>query len=106
MSPPPKKKTKHVVKQDFFSGLIFANVVLISRYVFARPAGKRCIVVSSNGTTVSRERNGSILHHFPSALPSGARTKDPSGSAQSYCILDCIFHEVRRLYFLIGVNFN
>ncbi|KAK9198230.1 hypothetical protein WN944_013414 [Citrus x changshan-huyou] len=48
-------------------------------YVFARPAGKRCIVVSSNGTTVSRERNGSILHHFPSALPSGARTKDPSG---------------------------
>lgn len=64
------------------------------RYVFARPSGKRCFVVSSNGTTVSRQRNGSILHYFPSALPSGARTRDHSGSAQSYCILDCIFHEV------------
>jgi snurportin-1 len=65
-------------------------------FVFARPAGKRCFVVSSNGTTVSRLRNGSILHHFPSALPSGARTRDSSGSGsgQSYSILDCIFHEV------------
>lgn len=72
-------------------------------YVFARPAGKRCIVVSSNGTTVSRERNGSILHHFPSALPSGARTKDPSGSAQSYCILDCIFHELDQTYYVIDM---
>lgn len=74
--------------------LVFAIWFFISRYVFARPAGKRCIVVSSNGTTVSRVRNGSIFHHFPSALPGGARTKDQSGSAQSYCILDCIFHEV------------
>ena len=72
----------------------FCFVFLICRYVFARPAGKRCFVVSSNGTTVSRLRNGSMLHHFPSALPSGARTKDSSGSAQSYSILDCIFHEV------------
>lgn len=63
------------------------------RYVFARPSGKRCFVVSSNGTTVSRLRNGSLLHRFPSALPNGAKTKE-SRSAQSYCILDCIFHEV------------
>lgn len=70
------------------------NSSLLCRYVFARPAGKRCFVVSSNGTTVSRLRNGSLLHRFPSALPSGARTKGSSCSAQSYCILDCIFHEV------------
>lgn len=44
-------------------------------YVLPRPAGKQCLVVSSNGTTVSRLRNGRILHCFPSALPNGARTK-------------------------------
>ncbi|XVF08705.1 hypothetical protein REPUB_Repub07fG0026500 [Reevesia pubescens] len=72
-------------------------------YVFARPAGKRCFVVSSNGTTVSRQRNGSILHHFPSALPAGAKTRDGSGSAQSYCILDCIFHELDQTYYVIDM---
>ncbi|MBA0805862.1 hypothetical protein Gohar_005350, partial [Gossypium harknessii] len=72
-------------------------------YVFARPAGKRCFVVSSNGTTVSRQRNGSILHHFPSALPAGAKIRDGSGSAQSYCILDCIFHELDQTYYVIDM---
>ncbi|GAV56561.1 hypothetical protein CFOL_v3_00103 [Cephalotus follicularis] len=72
-------------------------------YVFARPAGKRCFVVSSNGTTVSRLRNGSILHHFPSALPSGARTRGASGPAPSYCILDCIFHELDQTYYVIDI---
>ncbi|GMJ00104.1 hypothetical protein like AT4G24880 [Hibiscus trionum] len=72
-------------------------------YVLARPAGKRCFVVSSNGTTVSRERNGSILHYFPSALPAGAKTRDGSGSAQSYCILDCIFHESDQTYYVIDM---
>ncbi|KAK8486406.1 hypothetical protein V6N12_030492, partial [Hibiscus sabdariffa] len=72
-------------------------------YVFARPAGKRCFVVSSNGTTVSRQRNGSILHHFPLALPAGSKTRDGSGSAQSYCILDCIFHESDQTYYVIDM---
>ncbi|KAM3396508.1 snurportin-1 [Capsicum galapagoense] len=69
-------------------------------YVFARPAGKRCFVVSSNGTTISRLRNGILLHRFPSALPNGARTNN-SKSAQSYCILDCIFHESDETYYVI-----
>ncbi|XP_052187804.1 uncharacterized protein LOC127798338 isoform X2 [Diospyros lotus] len=72
-------------------------------YVFARPAGKRCFVVSSNGTTVSRLRNGSLLHRFPSALPSGARTRGNSCSSQSYCILDCIFHELDQTYYVIDL---
>ncbi|KAK9277806.1 hypothetical protein L1049_027362 [Liquidambar formosana] len=72
-------------------------------YVFARPSGKRCFVVSSNGTTVSRLKNGSFLHRFPSALPSGAKTRDVSGSAQSYCILDCIFHELDQTYYVIDM---
>ncbi|XP_026410697.1 snurportin-1-like isoform X1 [Papaver somniferum] len=72
-------------------------------YVYARPSGKRCFVVSSDGTTVSRLRNGSILHHFPSVLPNGARTRDNSGSAQSYCLLDCIFHEHDQTYYVIDM---
>ncbi|KAG6634950.1 snurportin-1 [Carya illinoinensis] len=72
-------------------------------YVFARPAGKRCFVVSTNGTTVSRLRNGSRLHHFPSALPNGARNRDASGSAQSYSILDCIFHESDHTYYVVDM---
>ncbi|KAI3765978.1 hypothetical protein L2E82_16025 [Cichorium intybus] len=72
-------------------------------YVFARPSGKRCFVVSSNGTTVSRLRNGSLLHRFPSSLPNGARTREGSRSAQSYCILDCIFHELDQTYYVIDM---
>ncbi|OVA17506.1 hypothetical protein BVC80_1837g332 [Macleaya cordata] len=72
-------------------------------FVFARPAGKRCFVVSSEGTTVSRLRNGSILHHFPSALPNGARTRDNAGPAHSYCLLDCIFHELDQIYYVIDM---
>lgn len=71
-------------------------------FVFARPSGKRCFVVSCNGTTISRLRNGSILHRFPSALPSGARKKD-SGPSQSYSILDCIFHERDQTYYVIDM---
>ncbi|EXB98025.1 hypothetical protein L484_005514 [Morus notabilis] len=72
-------------------------------YVFARPSGKRCFVVASNGTTISRQRNGSVLHHFPSALPNGARTRDASGSGHSYSILDCIFHEADQTYYVIDM---
>lgn len=60
----------------------------------SRPAGQRCVVVSSHGTTVSRQRNGRVLHAFPSALPNGARTRDVSAASSVFCILDCIFHEV------------
>ncbi|URE13383.1 Snurportin 1 [Musa troglodytarum] len=72
-------------------------------YVFARPAGSRCFVVSSNGTTISRLRNGSVLHYFPSSLPNGSRTRDMSGPASSYCILDCIFHEPNQTYYVIDM---
>uniref|UniRef100_A0A7N0UY15 Snurportin-1 n=1 Tax=Kalanchoe fedtschenkoi TaxID=63787 RepID=A0A7N0UY15_KALFE len=69
----------------------------------ARPAGKRCIVVSSKGTTVSRLRNGAVLHHFPSALPSGSRKKTVPDPAQSFSVLDCIFHEQDQTYYVIDM---
>nr|POE60497.1 snurportin-1 [Quercus suber] len=33
----------------------------------------------------------------------GARTKDSSGSAQSYSILDCIFHELDQTYYVLDM---
>ncbi|KAI5069245.1 hypothetical protein GOP47_0015546 [Adiantum capillus-veneris] len=72
-------------------------------YVMARPAGERCIVVSSNGATVSRLRNGHILHCFPSALPNGAKTPGVAASSQVFCILDCIFHKADNIYYVIDM---
>lgn len=76
---------------------LVSKLFVLCRYVFARPSGKRCFVVSSQGATVSILRNGTILHRFPSALPGGAR-KTSTYKAGS-CILDCIFHEVPHLYY-------
>uniref|UniRef100_A0ACD5X106 Uncharacterized protein n=1 Tax=Avena sativa TaxID=4498 RepID=A0ACD5X106_AVESA len=71
-------------------------------HVCARPAGKRCLVVSSNGITISRLRNGTILHRFPSALPNGSK-RGISGPASSYSILDCIFHEPDETYYIVDM---
>jgi hypothetical protein len=43
----------------------------------AHPEGERCLVVTSRGSTISRRRNGSILHRFPSRLPNGATPARP-----------------------------
>ncbi|GER36531.1 Snurportin-1, partial [Striga asiatica] len=48
-------------------------------------------------------RNGSLLHRFPSALPNGSRVSNSSRSGQSYCILDCIFHEPDQIYYVIDM---
>ncbi|KAL6011047.1 hypothetical protein ACLOJK_001491 [Asimina triloba] len=90
-----------IVNLDALHGLCPMFVAYL--FVFPRPAGSRCFVVSVNGTTVSRLRNGSVLHHFPSALPNGARTKDLLGPAHMFCILDCIFHEPDQTYYVIDM---
>ena len=53
------------------------------------------------GGTISRMRNGRILHRFSSWLPNGSRSTQ-AGSEQ-YCILDCIFHEPDDTYYLLDV---
>jgi hypothetical protein len=74
----------------------------------ARPAGQRCLVIAANGSTISRQRNGRILHCFPSALPNGARTRDVAAASHVYCILDCIFHAVgfSSLNLILGTIFK
>ncbi|CAI5492829.1 unnamed protein product [Closterium sp. Naga37s-1] len=72
-------------------------------FVMPRPDGRRCLVVSANGTTVSRLRNDRILHRFPSHLPNGARAPGIAAGAHVYCILDCIFHEPNNTYYVLDV---
>ena len=72
------------------------------RYVMPRPEGRRCLVISSQHTTISRHRNGSILHKFSSTLPNGSRDS-AAGSGDNFCILDCVFHEPDSVYYVLDM---
>eukprot|EP00455_Lapot_gusevi_P024753 TRINITY_DN2582_c0_g6_i3.p1 TRINITY_DN2582_c0_g6~~TRINITY_DN2582_c0_g6_i3.p1 ORF type:complete len:308 (+),score=28.57 TRINITY_DN2582_c0_g6_i3:73-996(+) len=70
-------------------------------YAVPRPEGLRCLVIASGGQTVSRKRNGSVLHRFASALPCGShRTLQGKGSA---CVLDCIYQKTTRTYWVLDM---
>mmetsp|Transcript_4173 Transcript_4173/g.15000 ORF Transcript_4173/g.15000 Transcript_4173/m.15000 type:complete len:425 (+) Transcript_4173:127-1401(+) len=72
--------------------------------VLPRPEGVRCLIIASGGSTVSRQRNGKMLHRFPSALPSGSRFSGSKSAGQGmYCILDCIFHERDQTYYVLDM---
>lgn len=75
---------------------------LACRYVMPRPEGRRCLVISSQQMTISRHRNGSVLHRFTSILPNGSRASI-AGSGDDFCILDCIFHEADSTYYIIDM---
>ncbi|CAK4682995.1 unnamed protein product [Aphanomyces euteiches] len=70
-------------------------------FVLPRPDGKRCLVISSNGSTIARTTSGSVLKKFPSALPCGSR-KTNAGQ-DGYCVLDCIFHEEDSTFYVLDV---
>jgi hypothetical protein len=65
-------------------------------FVMARPEGRRVLLVSSGGRTVSRTRTGAILHRMTSSLPEGSAA---SLSGSDACILDCVYHEGDRTYY-------
>ena len=67
----------------------------------ARPQGQRCLVIASHRRTVSRTRSGSVLHNFQSALPGGSHAT--CTSADSYSILDCIYHAANRTYYVLDM---
>eukprot|EP00891_Asterochloris_glomerata_P005970 jgi/Astpho2/5970/fgenesh1_pm.00080_%23_39_t len=66
-----------------------------------RPDGRRCLVIASNCWTVSRLRTGRVLHSFPSPLPGGSTAS--SSGADSFSILDCVFHEPQQTYYIVDV---
>ena len=68
--------------------------------VAARPAGKRCVVTATGGTTRVHWRSGRP-RAFPSALPNGSRVTRSGG--QSSCKLDCIWSEQEQTYYVVDV---
>ena len=67
--------------------------------VLARPEGRRCVVISSKGCTVSYLENGRVLHQFKSFLPGGGLSAQGGSSA----ILDCIYYEPSNIYYILDI---
>ncbi|KJE94202.1 snurportin-1 [Capsaspora owczarzaki ATCC 30864] len=67
------------------------------------PLGRRCLVVSAKGQTTMRLRNGYPQQRFPSNLPGGNRKSDSNYNSSNFCILDCIFHEASKTFFVLDL---
>ncbi|XP_075537217.1 snurportin-1 isoform X2 [Dermacentor variabilis] len=65
------------------------------------PVAKRCLVVSSKGSTRSYARNGYRIAVFSSLLPGGSKSSD--GKHSDFCLLDCVFSEVHRTYYILDL---
>ena len=65
------------------------------------PIGKRCLVVSNKGQTKAYSRTGYLMATFPTALPGGNRKH--SRDCKQHCIIDCIYCESQRIYYVLDV---
>ena len=66
------------------------------------PIGKRCLVIACKGTTSAYSRSGQLINNFPSLLPGGC-SRTHRLSSRDYCILDCIYHEVTRTFYILDI---
>ncbi|XP_055049424.2 snurportin-1 [Misgurnus anguillicaudatus] len=65
------------------------------------PVGKRSLVVASKGSTSSYTKSGYCVNRFPSLVPGGNRHNSALG--KDYTILDCIYSEIDRTYYILDV---
>ncbi|KAM4619461.1 snurportin-1 [Polymixia lowei] len=65
------------------------------------PMGKRSLIVASKGSTAAYTKSGYCVNRFPSLLPGGNRHNSAMG--KDYTILDCIYSEVDRTYYILDV---
>ncbi|CAN8005663.1 unnamed protein product, partial [Ixodes hexagonus] len=65
------------------------------------PVGKRCLVISSRGSTKAYARNGYHMATFSSLLPGGS--KGVEGKFSDYCLLDCVYSELHRVYYVLDL---
>ncbi|KAJ7998299.1 hypothetical protein DPEC_G00221250 [Dallia pectoralis] len=65
------------------------------------PTGKRSLIVASKGSTAAYTKGGYCVNRFPSLLPGGNRHNSAMG--KDYTILDCIYSELERTYFILDV---
>lgn len=75
----------------------------IGWYVLPRPEGIRCLVIANHGITISRTKNGSVLHRFRSDLPGGHIFVPGKDAGEDKCILDCIYCYNNKVYYILDV---
>jgi len=69
------------------------------------PAGRRLLVVAHKGYTYAYTKGGYMLNSFPSALPGGSFKTFHKGSNvySNFTILDCVYDEVNRTYWMLDL---
>lgn len=70
--------------------------------VLARPEGHKCLVISENGETIARKKNGRVLSRFQSALPGGRRGLGQKQHSLQ-CVLECVFHESDGTFYVVDL---
>jgi len=68
-------------------------------YLVPCPGGLRCLVIAALGKTKCRLNDGSYFKSFLSALPNGARRP----RRDEFCILDCIYHEPTKTFYVLDL---
>ncbi|XP_029431116.1 snurportin-1 isoform X2 [Rhinatrema bivittatum] len=92
----------------------YANQIMLSEWLIdvpsdlvqewllvVSPVGKRSLVVASRGSTAAYTKSGFCVNRFPSLLPGGNRHNSVAG--KDYTILDCIYSEVARTFYVLDV---
>lgn len=69
------------------------------------PVGKRVLIVAHKGHTTAYSKGGHVLNRFPSLLPGGSYKtwKKDNNFARSFTLLDCIYDEVNRTYWMLDL---
>uniref|UniRef100_A0A671KRL0 Snurportin-1 n=1 Tax=Sinocyclocheilus anshuiensis TaxID=1608454 RepID=A0A671KRL0_9TELE len=98
-----KKLPKHYANQLMLSEwLVDVPADLSSDWLMVVcPVGKRSLVVASKGSTSSYTKSGYCVNRFPSLIPGGNRHNSALG--KDYTILDCIYSDVDRTYYILDV---
>jgi len=63
------------------------------------PKGKRNLVVAGSCCTSAYSKGGYRVETFASSLPGGSYNSSPA----SYCVLDCIYNELERTFYVLDV---
>lgn len=69
--------------------------------VMPKPEGESVLVIAAHGQTVSRRKNGRILHEFLSALPHGS--PQTGTGASEFSMLHCVYHEADKTYYVLDI---
>ncbi|KAE8617313.1 hypothetical protein XENTR_v10009032 [Xenopus tropicalis] len=98
-----KKLPRHYANQLMLSEWLIEVPQDISEFwlLVVCPVGKRSLIVASKGSTASYTKSGYCVNRFPSLLPGGNRHNNASG--KDYTILDCIYNEETRTYYVLDV---